>query len=230
VPRPSRIVVTCEHGGYRVPRRYAGLFDGALSTLSSHRGWDPGALRFARRLARQLGAPLHASETTRLLVEANRSRRHRALFSEFTRHLPEDEKQRILERHWAPYREGVADDLARGPFPVLHLSIHSFTPVLDGVERTADFALLYDPARPFERAVVDAWLADVHARLPELRVRRNYPYRGTADGLTTTLRKRFPAPDYAGIEVELNQALATDRNATAPLLDACVEFLAGART
>jgi hypothetical protein len=43
--------------------------------------------------------------------------------------------------------------------------------------------------------------------LPHLRVRRNRPYRGTSDGLTTHLRRRFAAKDYAGIELELNQAL-----------------------
>jgi hypothetical protein len=36
-------------------------------------------------------------------------------------------------------------------------------------------------------------------------VRRNYPYRGYADGLTTWLRKRYPDPAYAGIELEINQ-------------------------
>ena len=38
-----------------------------------------------------------------------------------------------------------------------------------------------------------------------LRVRRNYPYRGDADGLTTTLRRRFPWQRYLGIEIEVNQ-------------------------
>jgi hypothetical protein len=42
---------------------------------------------------------------------------------------------------------------------------------------------------------------------PEWRVRRNYPYRGDADGLTTHLRERLPAREYVGVELEVNQAL-----------------------
>ena len=38
-------------------------------------------------------------------------------------------------------------------------------------------------------------------------MRRNYPYRGSSDGLTTTLRGLFADPDYLGIEIEVNQAL-----------------------
>jgi hypothetical protein len=40
---------------------------------------------------------------------------------------------------------------------------------------------------------------------PELHVRRNYPYAGKEDGLTSCLRSRFPADVYLGIELEINQ-------------------------
>ena len=36
-------------------------------------------------------------------------------------------------------------------------------------------------------------------------MRRNYPYRGTSDGLTRYLRKRYADRDYCGIELEVNQ-------------------------
>jgi hypothetical protein len=36
-------------------------------------------------------------------------------------------------------------------------------------------------------------------------VRRNYPYRGYADGLTTHLRRRYRGRAYIGIEIEVNQ-------------------------
>jgi hypothetical protein len=40
---------------------------------------------------------------------------------------------------------------------------------------------------------------------PELTLRLNYPYRGTADGFTVYLRHRFPSAAYLGIEIEVNQ-------------------------
>ena len=42
---------------------------------------------------------------------------------------------------------------------------------------------------------------------PSLRIRRNYPYLGKADGFVTHLRRRFKSEDYIGIELEMNQAL-----------------------
>ena len=62
------LLVTCEHGGNRVPKRYRRLFAGWESVLASHRGYDPGALTLARELARAFDAPLVASTVTRLLV------------------------------------------------------------------------------------------------------------------------------------------------------------------
>ena len=41
----------------------------------------------------------------------------------------------------------------------------------------------------------------------ELRVRRNYPYAGKGDGLTSYLRRRFPPGAYVGIELEVNQSI-----------------------
>ena len=90
---------------------------------------------------------------------------------------------------------------------MLHLSIHSFTPVLHGQTRNADIGLLYDPGRAGERRLAVAWQKALRKRVPSLRVRRNYPYLGKADGFTTHLRRRFPRA-YLGLELEVNQALA----------------------
>jgi hypothetical protein len=38
-------------------------------------------------------------------------------------------------------------------------------------------------------------------------VRRNYPYAGRADGVTSHLRLRFPPGVYVGIELEVNQKI-----------------------
>lgn len=206
----ARLVLTCEHGGNRVPREHARLFRGASKVLASHRGWDPGALDFGRRVARRTGRTLHACTWTRLLVEPNRSAHNPRIWSEFTRDLPKPERERILERYWRPHRrevEAAFDAAVRTAGSVLHVAVHSFTPVLHGERRNADVGLLYDPGRPRERALAMRW-KDLLAELaPELRVRVNYPYLGTSDGLTTAQRKRFPDRRYAGFELELNQAL-----------------------
>jgi predicted N-formylglutamate amidohydrolase len=88
---------------------------------------------------------------------------------------------------------------------VLHVSVHTFTPRWRNARRDVDVALLYDPARRRERAFADAWLEALAARRPDLRLRRNFPYRGEADGLTTHLRGVFGAGHYLGLELEVSQ-------------------------
>ncbi len=202
------LVLSCEHGGNRVPARYAAHFRGAAKELDSHAGWDPGAATLARQLARTLHAPLVLTTTTRLLVDANRSADNPNVFSRWTRDLPQDERERVLAAHWRPHRDAVAHEVerrTRAQRTVLHLSVHSFTPRWKGEVRDVDIGLLYDPARAKERAFVARWARAIANEEPELRVRKNRPYRGTSDGLTTSLRERFGASRYLGIELEVSQ-------------------------
>ena len=205
---PRFLLVTCEHGGNHVPGAFRDLFRGRQALLASHRGWDAGALQVGRDLARRFAAPLVYSRTSRLLVDLNRSPGHPRLFSPLTRPLPAAQRVAIFAGHYLPYRaevqRRVADALARGR-AVVHISSHSFVPVLDGVRRDADVGLLYDPRRAGERELARRWRAALSHLRPDLRVRCNYPYAGRADGLTSHLRRLHPASRYAGIELEVNQ-------------------------
>jgi predicted N-formylglutamate amidohydrolase len=225
-----RLLFTCEHGGNRVPAAYRSCFAGADRVLRSHRGYDPGAIEAARFLARRHRAPLIEAMVTRLLVELNRSRGHRGLFSEYTRRLDPGIREEILLRYWKPHRDrveaAVAGGVRRGT--VLHVAVHSFTPRLAGVTRNAEVGLLYDPRRPGEPAFCRAWRRAIRAGDPGLRVRLNYPYRGAADGLTTALRRQFDGERYLGVELELNQARLADPARRAPLLEAVIAGLAAA--
>src|SRR4051794_19966342 len=131
-------VVTCEHGGNRIPPPYRALFAGAEYVLRTHRGYDAGALTMARELAGALQATMYISTVSRLLIDLNRSPRHPRLYSEFTRAAPVSVRQDILVRYYLPYRDRVeacmAQAIARGQ-RVVHLSSHSFTPELNGMKR-----------------------------------------------------------------------------------------------
>jgi predicted N-formylglutamate amidohydrolase len=202
------LVVSCEHGGREVPPAYAASFSGHEALLDSHRGWDPGALELGRQMATALGAAFFAATTTRLLIDLNRSIRHRQLYSEATRGLTRAARHEIVAHHYRPHRDAVAGEIARrigAGERVLHIASHSFTPVLHGIVRTADVAWLYDPRRAGESALARRWQAAFARRAPGLRLRRNYPYRGRSDGLTAALRRQHPDAHYVGIELEVNQ-------------------------
>jgi len=201
-------IVTCEHGGKDIPAQYAPLFRGHQRLLASHRGHDPGALRTARDLARALDATLVVSTVTRLLVELNRSPGRQFRFSPIMRNVPRDVRDDVCRRHYLPYREKVEAFVAQAIVSgarVVHLSSHSFTPLLDGIVRHGDVGLLYDPARMRERELCVRWQLALRALRPDWIVRRNYPYLGKSDGFTSYLRRRYDAASYVGVELEVNQ-------------------------
>ena len=201
-------LVTCEHGGNRIPQAYRKLFHAHRAVLDSHHGYDPGALVMAKQLAATLRAPLVASTVSRLLIDLNRSIGHPHLYSEASRSAPAAVRHQILEIYYRPYRSQaehtVAQAISNGR-RVIHFSSHSFTPELNGKVRNADIGLLYHPERLGEVHLCARWQASLKACAPEFVVRRNYPYAGKGDGLTAHLRRRFPADAYIGIELELNQ-------------------------
>ncbi|PKO61840.1 MAG: N-formylglutamate amidohydrolase, partial [Betaproteobacteria bacterium HGW-Betaproteobacteria-17] len=116
--KPDRLLITCEHGGNRIPARYRPLFAGFEALLQSHRGYDPGALALARDMAKELAASLFVSTTSRLLIDLNRSISHPRLYSEATRNAPASVRRDIRENHYLPYRSKVeahiADAIAHG--------------------------------------------------------------------------------------------------------------------
>ena len=177
------IVVTCEHGGNRIPRRMPVSFAGGSASCATHRGYDPGALVMARELAaalaraaRGLDGEPPADRPQSVALESATS------WSDATRALPPAERA----AHRSASLRAVPAARRATSWPrrcaagrrVIHLSSHSFTPVLDGDVRNADVGLLYDPARAPEAALAARWktaFADACAgvaRAPELSVRR----------------------------------------------------------
>ncbi len=188
-----------------MPEQYQELFEGADEALQSHRGWDPGALDIATFLAEQLPAHLFFETTTRLLIELNRSLDNPALFSTFSNKLDDAGKARLIAEYHRPYRQSIESKILELDKCVLHVSVHSFTPVWQGVSRAVDIGLLFDPERSGELAYCQQLERELVLRLPGVNIRFNEPYKGTDDGLTTTLRKKFPGNKYLGIELEINQ-------------------------
>jgi predicted N-formylglutamate amidohydrolase len=202
-----RIILTCEHYSAWIPERWRGAFAGKEEILQSHRGWDIGAPEIVKSV-RPLACATFLGKWSRLLIDLNRSELHVNCFSEFTKGLTLGERRELVESVHRPFRRDVAEAI-RGIIDqgerVVHLSVHTFTPVLKGQQRNADVGLLYDPARAGEKEFVRRWQL---AFPGELRVRRNYPYRGIADGHTTALRRVFPNENYIGVELEVNQAIS----------------------
>ncbi|MDP1834781.1 MAG: N-formylglutamate amidohydrolase [Chlamydiales bacterium] len=212
--RKAKLILSCEHGGNKLPSPWDKQVAIPKKVLASHRGWDIGALELTLALQRAGASQVFIHEVSRLLIELNRSLHHPKLFSEFCEKLSQDERKLLIQNIHLPYRSKVAmaiqSHYSKGK-DVWHVSVHSFTPVLEGVERQAEIGILYDPAREGEKQFAKAWRDLLKNKLGDrYRIRMNYPYRGTADGFVTALRKTFHSDRYVGIELEVNQGLYRD--------------------
>jgi predicted N-formylglutamate amidohydrolase len=206
-----KLVITCEHGGNEIPVKYASYFKEHEAILKTHRGIDLGALEFFNHL-KILADFTSFSKTSRLFIELNRSLHHKNLFSECTKDLPLSTKEEIVANYYLLYRNSIEDKIAKHINQnelIIHLSIHSFTPVLHAVKRNCDIGILFDSRIPLEKKVSVFLKESMVAKTNNFKVRYNYPYLGKMDGFTTYLRKKFPK-NYVGIEIEINQKYVED--------------------
>lgn len=202
----ARALLTCEHASCAVPAEYRNL---GLSSgeLTDHLGWDVGAAAVTEELSRVLAAPAVLSAASRLLVDCNRDLGDLDLMPAHSHgvdipgnaHIDADEQTTRIDRFYAPYHAAIDAELARHT-GALVLSIHSFTPALNGRQRPFDVGVLYDDfddlAATLARGVAAAGFS----------VRMNEPYSGL-DGLIFSARSHGRRHGVHYLELEINNAL-----------------------
>ena len=212
-----KLMLTCEHASNRLPAAFKKAVPAKV--IETHRAYDIGAVQVFRKLVK-FAKPEFSCEGkfSRLFVDLNRTITNKSAFSEYYEALEARDKAAAekakaqASAYWKEYRDNVEkfvqQNIGKGSAnqsaEIVHLGIHSFTPVLNGKVRNTDIGILYDPSRPLEREYAQVIKAEIKRLYPTMKVRFNYPYKGSSDGLTTTLRKKF-GPHYVGIEIEINQ-------------------------
>lgn len=201
-------IISCEHADNQIPDKFVHLFEGYDDLIESHQGWDTGAADITHKIAENVKTEPFIYPYTRLLIEPNRSPDHHQLFSKITKNLHDYEKQNLIENYYLPYRNRIKTHIKSAladRHSVIHLSIHTFTPVWKGKLRKVDIGLLYDPERKTEQKFCDVWRKKLRKLLPGLNIMMNRPYSGISDGLTSYLRLQLKSDKYIGIELEVNQ-------------------------
>ncbi len=216
------VFISCETGGSNLPpwvKSHAVSQGGASQSDSQHERlgqltpveWkgDTAARFAARRMARRLDCPLVENRYSPQLIDVSRSPHHRELFPGLTRSWDELARDRLITEIHTPYRQSNRQQIARMllQWPhVIHLSVRTFASVNHGFRRRADVGLGYDPRQTDEVDFCLDWIDELYEVLPMVRVRRNYPRRGTIDSITKAMRNHFAGMNYLGIELQLNRA------------------------
>jgi len=205
------ILLICEHASNRIP---ASLNDLGLDSevLSSHVAWDPGAEGVARHLAQALDAPLILQRFSRLVYDCNRPPEAESAMPVRSEifdipgnvDLSDLARQRRVQTIYWPFREAIKRHLdqkvAQGVAPAV-ITIHSFTPVFYGQQRTVELGLLHD----IHPVLADAML-EISSEWTDLDVRRNEPY-GPQDHVTHTLRVDAIARGLLNVMIEIRNDL-----------------------
>ena len=215
----TKLILTCEHATNHIPKEYEyyfkperkikGQWIGKIAIkdlLEDHWGWDPGAFEMAKRMQKKLNAKFFDFKVSRLLIDANHSDWNENLFSEISSNFDEEAKQKLLNKYYYPYLNSIEkymlDEVKKGN-KVLHVDVHAFTPVYNGIVRKVDIGLLIQDDKK-ERELGEKIKKVLESSIRGIRVRFNQPYLGEGDCIPTAFKYQFSRSNYLGIAIEVN--------------------------
>jgi predicted N-formylglutamate amidohydrolase len=219
------IFLTCEHASSRLPAPWQWpVQDTRL--LGTHWAFDLGAREVTLELAEALGASAVLSRFTRLLVDPNREEHHRDLLRGFAdgaeillnRALDEADREVRLSRYYRPFHDAVDRVLVQTRAPIL-LSVHSFTPLYEGVTREVQLGVLFNKEERAANALVQALSNSFDG------VAHNEPWSGR-DGLIFSAESHAERHGRVALEIEVRQDLAMDPAYRAKLVSVLAGYFA----
>ena len=203
------VLLVCDHASNRFPRSLGTMGLDYLNRVS-HIALDIGASAVAKALAENLGATAVICQYSRLIVDCNRELVDDSAFLECSdsvdvpgnHDLQESEKERRASEIYWPYHNAIKGQIVRlkkhGIDPVV-ISIHSFTPVINGNDREWEIGVLWDK---------DSVTAEIFiTRLVEsgYLVGDNKPYSGKdAEDFTIDFHAESDGLPHVGIEISQN--------------------------
>lgn len=206
----SPVLLLCDHASNFVPRTLANL---GLSEaeLRRHIAWDIGIAEVTRILAQRLNALAVLSHFSRLIIDPNRSVEDPTLIPQLSdgvivpgnRNLSAAQRQARFATFHQAYHGAVIGALdtiiARGQTPAI-VSMHSFTPIIKGLERPWKIGILWNRDGRIPVPLI------ARLRAQGLTVGDNEPYSGR-DNHGYTLHVHAEPRGLANALIEVRQDL-----------------------
>lgn len=157
----AALILLCEHASPRIPEPWQDLgLPAAL--LSTHFAWDMGSADLTRQLARRLSATAVLANYSRLFIDINRSpdapdyMRRDLSGIPVPKNLNISPRERLLRARICcePFDWAVSARLGIRPALV---SVHSFSPVFDGLSRATEIGILWTDDSRIGRALLAAF-------------------------------------------------------------------------
>lgn len=207
------ILLTCDHASCRIPDSldHLGLDPFARRC---HLAIDIGAGSLTEFLADSLGATAVLAQYSRLVVDCNRDLMDPSAFLPFgdgihvpgNAHLRQGQKEARAEAIYRPYHAAIETEVERllsyGKRPAF-VSVHSFTPVLNGEARPWEIGVLWDKDETLRKAFLEGFRAEGYL------VGDNEPYSGKAPA-DYTVDNHAETRDLPCVGIEIRQDLVRD--------------------
>jgi len=220
----SPILLVCDHASCRIPDA---LGDMGLDPFARrcHLAHDIGAGALTRNLAKSLDVTAVMARYSRLVVDCNRQLMDPGAFLEYgdgmlvpgNRNLSQADKDARADAIYWPYHNAIDEQVKRLQAvgsPPAFISIHSFTPVLNGESRTTEIGILWDKDERLAELFVGEF-RDVGFKTGD-----NEPYSGKAlQDFTVDHHAEEGGLPHVGIEIRQDLIDDTSRiDAIAPVL------------
>jgi predicted N-formylglutamate amidohydrolase len=229
--RKRGIVLIADHARRDLPEEYGSLGLPAAE-LERHIAYDIGVEMVTRELAAALDVPAVIANFSRLLIDPNRGEDDPTLIRQLydgtvvpgNYPMAAAERERRLDGFYRPYHDAVGAMIASvaqasGKAPFI-FSVHSFTPVMQGIARPWHVGILWDLDDRVARPLIDTLAQD-----KSLVVGDNEPYDGALRG--DTMFKHAIVNGFAHALIEIRQDLIADSKGAltwaerlAPIVDA----------
>ncbi|MCO5064659.1 MAG: N-formylglutamate amidohydrolase [Rhizobiaceae bacterium] len=214
--RGKGLVIIADHAGRSLPDEY-GTLGLPEREFDRHIAYDIGIEPLTCELAAMTGAPAVLANFSRLLIDPNRGEDDPTMIRQLydgtvigsNYPMTDGEREKRLEDFYRPYHDAVGSVIAsvakqtgKAPFVV---SLHSFTPVMQGRQRPWHVGILWDMDDRAPKPMIDMLSAD-----PGIVVGDNEPYDGALRG--DTMYRHAIVNGYAHALIEVRQDLIADAN------------------
>ncbi len=204
----SSIILVCEHASNRLPKAL-GTLGLSPEQLQMHIAWDIGAEGVARLLSKLLDAPLALQRYSRLAYDCNRHPESPGAIPEISettvipgnKNRSAEQKLQRIRDIYRPFHNGLSDFLdlrATEGRKTAIVTLHSFTRLYKGKERSVELGLLHDR---------DAMMAlQLLKAFPNIKAALNEPY-GPKDGVMHTTALHADARCLHSVMIEIRNDL-----------------------
>lgn len=186
----AQCVIVCDHASNRIPAAL-GTLGLSKAQREMHIAWDPGTEHIGRYLSEKLDAPGYFATYSRIVVDVNRGPNSPECMREVYDHvvvpgnqkLSRSAKKQRVDEIFNPYHKNLAALIAgfrkKKRIPAI-VSIHSFTPEMDGYKRPWHIGVLWNKEDDIALQLIE----NLRQQNPGMIVGENEPYSLKAENLS----------------------------------------------